>query len=87
MGTTTFCAGGVTVWWFFSFNCKLDLHILKCDFNGVAYRDNMLNAHPEPYFDNHPLADRSIFMDDNARPHRARIGREFRQQETIDTFQ
>ena len=26
-------------------------------------------------------------MDDNARPHRARIVREFRQQQAIDTFQ
>ena len=26
-------------------------------------------------------------MNDNARPHRARIVREFRQQEAIDTFQ
>ena len=39
-----------------------------------------------PHFDNHFLADWQIFMDDNARPHRARIVREFRQQEAIDTF-
>ena len=25
-----------------------------------------------PHFDNHPLATRPIFMDDNARPHRGR---------------
>jgi hypothetical protein len=32
------------------------------------------------------LADRPISMDDNARPHRARIEREFRQQKAVDTF-
>lgn len=32
--------------------------------NGVAYPANVLNAHAVPYFDNHPLADKLIFMDD-----------------------
>jgi hypothetical protein len=30
-----------------------------------------------PHFDNHALADRPMFMDDNARPHRARIVQHF----------
>jgi hypothetical protein len=47
----------------------------------------VFNTQVVPHFDNHPLADRSIFMDDNARPHRARNGRECRQQEPIETFQ
>ena len=40
-----------------------------------------------PHFDNHPLSDRTIFMDEIARPHRAHIVREFKQQVAIDTFQ
>ena len=67
-GTTAFGGGGVTVWGCFSFNCKLDLHVLQGNINGVAYRDNVLSTHVVPYFDNHPLADRPIFMDDKARP-------------------
>jgi hypothetical protein len=47
----------------------------------------MRYAHVVPHFDNHPLADRPIFMADNARPHRARIVRAFLQQEALDVFQ
>lgn len=46
----------------------------------------MINA-DVPQFDNHPLADGLIFMDNNARPHRAHMAREFRQQEAMDIFQ
>jgi hypothetical protein len=87
MGTPPLGGGGVAVCGFFLYNCKLDLHVLQGNFNCVAYRDNVLNAHVVPHFDNHALADRPIFMDDNAKLHIARIVREFRQQEAIDTFQ
>ena len=53
----------------------------------ASYRDDVLNAHVVSHFDNHPLADRAIFIDDNVRPHSASIIREFRQKEAIDTFQ
>ena len=86
MGATAFGGGGVTVCGCFSFICKLDLHILQSNLNGVAYHDNVLNAHVVPNFDNHPLAERPIIMNDNANPHRARIVRELRQKGTIDTF-
>jgi hypothetical protein len=39
-----------------------------------------------PHFDNHALADRPIFMDDNARPHRAQIVQHFLQQEAVQTI-
>jgi transposase len=32
-----------------------------------------------PHFDNHALADRPMFMDNNARPHRARIVQHLKQ--------
>ena len=72
----------VTVWRCFSFNCKLHLHVLQGNLNGVAYRDNVLaiDAHVPPHFDNHRLADRPIFMDANARKHRARLVRAFLEQ-------
>ena len=37
----------------------------------------MCLTHTLYHFDYHPLTDRLIFMDDNARPHRARVVREF----------
>ena len=55
--------------------------------NGVAYHDNVPNAYVVPHFDNKLSADGPIFMDVNARSHRARILRVFRQLEAIDTFQ
>ena len=58
--TGTFGGGGVNVLGAL-LNCKLDLHVLQ----GV-YRDNVLNAHVVPHFENH-----------HARPHRTRIVREF----------
>ena len=87
--TTTFCAqlllggGGVTVWGCFSFDCKLDLYVLDGNLTGQKYRDNVLAPCVVPHFDNHALADRPMFMDDNARPHRARIVQHFLQQEAV----
>jgi hypothetical protein len=45
----------ITVWECFSFNCKLDLHVLQGNLSDVAYRDNALSSHVVPHFDNHPL--------------------------------
>ena len=75
-----FGGGGVTVRGCFSLSCKLDLHVFQGNVNSVAYRDNVVNAHVVSYFDNHPLANMSNFMDDNARPQKARILRDFMQQ-------
>ena len=77
LGTTAFGGGGVTVWGCFSFDCKLDLYVLGGNLTGQKYRDNVLAPRIVPHFDNHALADRPMFMDDNARPHRARIVQHF----------
>ena len=79
MGTIAFGGGGVTVWGCFSFDCKLDLYVLDGNLIGQKYGDNVLAPHVVPHFDNHALADRSMFMDDNARPH-------FLQQEAVQTI-
>jgi hypothetical protein len=52
---------------------KLDLYVLDGNLTGQKYRDNVLAPRVVPHFDNHAFADRPMFMDDNARPHRARI--------------
>jgi hypothetical protein len=86
LGTTAFGGGGVTVWGCFSFDCKLDLHVLDGNLTGQKYRDKVLAPHVVPHFDNHALADRPMFMDDNPRPHRARIVQHFLQHEAVQTI-
>jgi hypothetical protein len=45
----------------------LDLYVLDGNLTGQKYRDNVLAPRVVPHFDNHALADRPMFMDDNAR--------------------
>jgi hypothetical protein len=86
LGTTAFGGVGATVWGCFSFDDKLDLYVLGGNLTGQKYRDNVLAPRVVPHFDNHALADRSMFMDDNARPHRARIVQHVLQQEAVQTI-
>ena len=86
LGTTAFGGGGVTVWGCFSFDCKLDFYVLDGNLTGQKYRDNVLAPCVVPHFYNHALADRPMFMDNNARPHRARIVQHFLQQEAVQTI-
>jgi transposase len=67
-------------------DCKLDLYVLDGNLTGQKYRDNVLAPRVVPHFDNHALADRPMFMDDNARPHRARIVQHFLEQEAVQTI-
>jgi hypothetical protein len=53
------------------------LYVLDGNLTGQKYRDNVLAPRVVPHFDNHALADREMSMDDNARPHRARIKQHF----------
>jgi transposase len=66
LGTTAFRGGGVTVWGCFSFDCKLDLYVLDGNLTGQKYRDNVIAPRVVPHFENHALADRPMFMDNNA---------------------
>ena len=86
VGTTAFGGGGVTVWGCFSHDCKLSLQILNGTLDGLKYRDDILDGHVGPHFENYALADRPMFQDDNARPHRARVVRDFIETEAIDTL-
>ena len=85
-GTTAYGGGGVTVWGCFSNDCKLPLQVIDGTLNGQKYRDDILDSHVLPHFENHALADRPVFQDDNARPHRARIVRDFIEAQSIETF-
>ena len=86
LGTTAFGGGGLTVWGCFSFYWKLELYVLYGNLTGQKYRDNVLAPRVVPHFDNHALADRPMFVDDNARPHRARIVQHFCSKRLLDNF-
>ena len=86
LGTTAFGGGGVAVWGCFSFDCKLDFYVLDGNLTDQKYHDNVLAPRVVPHCDNHALADRPMFMDDNAMPHRARIVQHLLQQEAVQTI-
>jgi hypothetical protein len=52
--------------------CKLDLVTTQGNLAGDQYIRDVLQPVVVPHFDNHPLATRPVYMDDNARPHRSR---------------
>ena len=54
-------------------NCKFDLYFLAGTLTRQRYSDQILRPLVVTNFDWHPLANQPIIMDDNARPHRARI--------------
>lgn len=68
-----FGGGSVMVWGCVSHDCKLDLVTVQGNLNGDRYIREILQPVLVPHFDNHPLATRPVFMDDNARPHRSRL--------------
>ena len=55
-----------------SHDCKLDLVTMQGNLTGDQYIRDVLQPVVVPHFDNHPLATRPVYMDDNARPHRSR---------------
>ena len=70
-----------------SYDCKLDLLTVPGTLIGQRYLDKILEAAVVSHFDiNHSLASRPIFMDDNARPHRARIVVDFLNNDAVDTL-
>ena len=60
------------VWWCISHDCKLDLVTIQDNLAGDQYIRDVLQPVGVPHFDNHPLATRPVYMDDNVRPHRSR---------------
>jgi hypothetical protein len=60
------------VWGCISHDCKLDLVTIQGNLTGDQYIRDVLQPVVVPHFDNHPLATRPVYMDDNARPHRSR---------------
>ena len=70
--TVPYGGGSVMVWGCISHDCKLDLVTIQGNITGDQYIRDVLQPVVVPHFDNHPLATRLVYMDDNARPHRSR---------------
>jgi hypothetical protein len=71
------------VWSDISYNCSTDLYVIRNgSLTGIQYRDEILTPIVSLYVG--AIGDDFILMDDNARPHRARIVNEYLQQESIE---
>jgi hypothetical protein len=70
--TVPYDGGSVMVWRGISHVWKLDLVTIQGNLTGDQYTRDVLQPVIVPRFDNHPLATRPVYMDDNARPHRSR---------------
>jgi hypothetical protein len=71
------------VWGCISHDCKLDLVTIQGNLTGDQYIRDVLQPIVVPHFDNHPLATRPVYMDDNARLHRSRVVTASHQSEAV----
>ncbi|CAG2233638.1 unnamed protein product [Mytilus edulis] len=71
--------GSVMVWSCISHDCQLDLVTMRRNLNGDQYIREVFQSVDEPNFDNHSLAARLVFMDDDTRPRHSRTVTAFRQ--------
>jgi hypothetical protein len=79
------CGGSVMVWAGISIDGKTDLHVIAGNLSGVRYRDEILHPIVKPYAG--AVGDGFILMDDNARPHRARVVTDYLENETIERME
>jgi hypothetical protein len=76
-----FRGGSVMIWAGISIDGKTDLHVIAGNLSGVRYRDEILHPIVRPCVG--AVCDGFILMDDNARPHRARVVTDYLENETI----
>lgn len=84
--TVPFGGGSVIIWGCLSHDCKLDMVTVQGNLTGDTYVRDILHPVVVDHFDNHPLASRPVYMDDNARPHRAHAVTQFLQRNAITTI-
>jgi hypothetical protein len=70
--TVPYGGGSVIVWGCISHEFQLDLVTIQGNLTCDQYIRDVLKPVVVPHFDNHQLATRPVYMDDNARPHRSR---------------
>ena len=56
---------------------------IQGNLTGDQYIRDVLQPVVVPHFDNHPIATRPVYMDDNARPHRSRAVTAYLQSEAV----
>lgn len=71
--------GGVMVWAGICYGQRTQLHFIAGNLNGQRYRDEILRPIVVPFVERHDV----IFQQDNARPHTARICREFLDEQEV----
>jgi transposase len=81
--TVPYGGGSVMVWGCISHDCKLDLVTIQGNPTGDQYIRDVLQPVVVPHFDNHPLATRPVYMDDNARPYHSRAVTAYLQSEAV----
>ena len=73
----------VMVWGGISFDGGTDLHVIQNGaLTGVRYRDEILDVYVPPFAG--AVGDNFVLMDDNARPHRARVVNDYLEDEGIE---
>lgn len=77
-----FGGGGLMIWAGISTNGKTDLVVIRGGLNAVRYINDLLRPQVLPYAG--AVGADFVLMDDNARPHRARITDRFLEDEGID---
>ncbi|GFW84046.1 uncharacterized protein TNCV_1662131 [Trichonephila clavipes] len=76
--------GGILVWAGISLGGHTDLHVFHGGtVTGLRYRDEILDPYVRPYAA--AICNDFILMDDNARPHRARIVEEYLEDHGLET--
>jgi hypothetical protein len=81
--TVSYGGGSVMVWGCISHDCKLGLVTIQGNLTGDQYIRDVLQPVVVPHFNNHPLATRTVYMDDNARPPRSREVTAYLQSEAV----
>ncbi|GFW34683.1 transposable element Tcb2 transposase [Trichonephila clavipes] len=76
-----YCGAGWLVWGGIILGSTTDLHVQSVTMTGYIYRDVILETHVRLF--RGAMGPEFLFMDDNARPHRANIVKEYLQSEDI----
>ncbi|GFV01454.1 DDE_3 domain-containing protein [Trichonephila clavipes] len=83
---TSYRGGGILVWAGISLCGHTDLHVFHGGtVTGLRYRDEILDPYVRPYAA--AIGNDFILMDDNARPHRARIVEEYLEDHGLDRME
>ena len=81
--TAPYGGGSIIILGCISHECKLDLVTIQGNLSGDQCIRDVLQPVVLPHFDNHPLATRPVYMDDNTRHHLSRAVATYLQSEAV----